>query len=282
MSIEYITSYFNFTNSVRIKDNYNKFRKHFPYKLHTAELAIGEQEFFIEDSIKFRGDTNNLVWQKERLLNLLIENLPSNTDIIVWVDCDIIFNNNNLHKDIDKTLNTYPVAQCFENVFENSNNSTHNNVSFAKDYLSPDKQDWPAIGFSWAIRKSVIDDGLFDYDVLGNNDALQLIAWLGWWDHQQVLVLPPKMRRKYLLWAKKNNENVNGQIGCIRGGIEHLYHGNTANRQYWAKNQILQNHDYDPDQDIKTNKGLIELKTNKPDFGKDILQYFIDRNDDDD
>jgi hypothetical protein len=280
VSIAFITSYFNFTDSKRIKNNYIEFRKRFPYKLYTAELALNHQQFFIDDSLKFTATENNMVWQKERLLNLLIETLPHNTDIIVWVDCDIVFNNNSILKDIDKVLNQYPVAQCFDQVYESSINSTHNNISFAQDYLNEEKQDWPAIGFSWAMRRNVIDDGLFDLDILGNNDSLQLIAWLGWWDHQQVLALPPHMRQKYLLWAIKNNENVNGRIGCIKGSIEHLYHGNASNRQYWAKNKILQKHMYDPETDITMHKGLIELLPNKPTLKKDIYQYFIDRKDD--
>ncbi len=280
MSIEFITTYFNFTNSARIKDNYIKFRQNFPYKIHTAEVALDNQKFFIDDSVKFQANANNIAWQKERLLNVLIDDLPNATDIVVWVDGDIIFNNNNLLKDIDIVLNEYPVAQSFENVFEHSNNSTHNNMSFAKDYLNTDKQDWPAVGFSWSIRKEVIDNGLFDSDILGNNDSLQLIAWLGWWDHQQVLVLPPHLRKQYLLWAINNNKNVQGKIGCIKGSIEHLYHGNAANRQYWNKNKILQKHSYNPYTDISIKRGLIELLPNKPELHKDIYKYFIDRKDD--
>ena len=107
MSIAFITSYFNFTDSKRIKNNYIEFRKRFPYKLYTAELALNHQQFFIDDSLKFTATENNIVWQKERLLNLLIETLPHNTDIIVWVDCDIVFNNNSILKDIDKAINEF-------------------------------------------------------------------------------------------------------------------------------------------------------------------------------
>jgi hypothetical protein len=280
VSIEFITTYFNFTNSTRIKENYIKFRKCFPYKIHTAEISLHNQNFFVEDSIKFKATINNIVWQKERLLNVLIDSLPNTTDIIVWVDADVVFYNNDLLKDIDITLQKYAVAQCFEKVYEHSKNSTHNNISFAKDHLSKDKQDWPAVGFSWAMRSNVISDGLFDKDILGNNDSLQLIAWLGWWDHQQVLVLPPHLRKKYLLWAIKNHENVQGSIGCIKGSIEHLYHGNAKNRQYWNKNKILQKHRYNPDTDININKGLIELVPKKTQLRKDIYKYFIDRKDD--
>lgn len=280
MSIAFITSYFNFTDSKKIQDNYIEFRKHFPYPLHTAELALDHQQFFIDDSIKFTATSNNIAWQKERLLNLLINDLPNSTEIIVWVDADIIFNNNNLIKDIDTTLQVHPVAQSFEEVFENGYNSTHNRISFAKDYSNEDKQNWPAIGFSWAIRKEVIDNGLFDSDILGNNDALQLIAWLGLWDHQQVMALPPKLRKKYLLWALKNNENVQGNIGCIKGKIQHLYHGQAVNRQYWEKNKILQKHLYDPEKhSTYSANGLIEILPNQ-DLKNDIYQYFIDRKDD--
>ena len=68
-----ISSYFNPTNSKKIKENYLTFRKNLKVPLTTVELAFNDQPFFISDSIKIRGDTNNIMWQKERLLNIAID-----------------------------------------------------------------------------------------------------------------------------------------------------------------------------------------------------------------
>lgn len=279
MSIQFLTTYFNFTDSKKLKKNYIKFRKNFPYKIHTAEICLPHQQFFIDDSIKFTIDYTQIAWQKERLLNILLTYLPASTEAIVWVDADIIFKNKYLLHDIEQTLFNYPVAQVFENVYENSDNSSHNTVSFAKDRRDNLGTEWPAIGFGWAMRKEVLNNGFFDLDIVGNGDALQLISWLGLWDHQLISILPPNMKKEYLLWAIHSFNSVEGKIGCIKGDIEHLYHGTRENRQYWHRNKILTDNNYNPNTHITfDNNGLLIITDYN--IQKQLHQYFINRKDD--
>ncbi|MBM4317211.1 MAG: hypothetical protein FJ116_06995, partial [Deltaproteobacteria bacterium] len=89
-----ITCVFNPTNSRKIRDNYAQFRKNLNHPILTVELAFNDQPFFIEDAIQIRGTNENLMWQKERLLNIALESLPEQIDKIAWLDADIIFKNN--------------------------------------------------------------------------------------------------------------------------------------------------------------------------------------------
>ena len=109
--LSFICSYFNFGNSDIIKSNYIKFRKNFPHPITTVEVALPNQDFFIEDSIKIRANDLNIFWQKERCHNIAIENLPDNTESSAWVDTDIIFHNKDFMEDTIEQLENYKFQQ---------------------------------------------------------------------------------------------------------------------------------------------------------------------------
>lgn len=280
MSIEFITTYFNFTDSKQIKKNYINFRKKFRHKIWTAEICLPHQKFFINDSIKLKVDYTQILWQKERAMNILLSYLPRSTDTVVWLDADIVIENRNFLRDIDHTLSFHPVAQICEEIYEKSHNTSHNTVTFAKDHIEQLNTDWPAVGFGWAMRKDVLKNGFFDLDIVGNGDALQLISWLGLWDHQLVSVLPPAHRKKYLEWAIDSHNEVNGHIGCIKGRVRHMYHGTKENRQYWDRNRIMTDNNYDPDRDIDVNPSNYLFCMKNYAIQKQLHQYFISRKDD--
>ena len=116
--IALITCFFNPANSKKLKSNYIEFRKHLNHPIVTVELAFKEQPFFIDDSIRLRGSNNNILWQKERLLNIALESLPKTVDKVAWLDADIIFENPNWLQEAEKALDDKPVIQLFEEVHE--------------------------------------------------------------------------------------------------------------------------------------------------------------------
>lgn len=277
--LKFICSYFNFGNSKRIKTNYKKFRKYFPYPITTIEVALPEQKFFIDDSIKIRANYDNIFWQKERCLNIAIENLPENTEYICWVDTDIRFYNNNLLEDTYKALEKYPVVQLFEKCFEKPNiNKYNNNISIG--YKKANKLDhikYPHIGYSWAFHKNVlIENNLYDIDPVGNSDVLQLMTWLGTWNHSSIINLNTEYRQQFLLWAWDSYEKVESKIGYVPGEVEHFYHGKIQYRYYNSRNNILINNNFSPNKDLEidTNK-LYRIKN--PKLVEDIKNYLSER-----
>ena len=111
--------YFNFSDSIKIKENYIKFRKYFPHPITTIEVALPHQQFFIEDSIKIRSKPNNIFWQKKDVL-ILPETLPLNAQAIAWIDTDIRFYNRHFAKDTLKQLDRY-LEQMFDTCLKPQN-----------------------------------------------------------------------------------------------------------------------------------------------------------------
>ena len=88
-----ITSYFNPVGFDHCWSNYQIFREYLDVPLATAELSFGG-DFVLKDSdadIVLRLKAEDVMWQKERLLNLIVQCLPEECDQVAWIDCDIIF-----------------------------------------------------------------------------------------------------------------------------------------------------------------------------------------------
>ncbi len=88
-----ITTYFNLTNGVQRRHNYHCFRRQMSVPLLTVEwnpdghfqLTEGDADIMLQIG---GGD---LMWQKERLLNLAIRALPEHVKYVAWIDCDVLF-----------------------------------------------------------------------------------------------------------------------------------------------------------------------------------------------
>ena len=113
-----ITSYFNpFHNADRIH-NYLTFRKNLRLPLITVEWAPdGIFELTNDDAdevIQISG--GNIMWQKERLLNIALESLPLSCEYLAWLDSDIIFSDPNWHERARALLKKYDFIQLFDKV----------------------------------------------------------------------------------------------------------------------------------------------------------------------
>jgi len=277
--LSFICSYFNFTDSPLIRKNYEVFRRSFDYPLTTIELALPEQNFFIDDSIKIKVDSSNILWQKERCLNLAIEQLPPNIDSIAWIDTDIIFDNRHLLQDTYKALERNKVVQLFEKCEEKPIvNHYNNNISLGKKIKDNIAADLPCIGFAWAFRREIlIEDKLYDSDPVGNSDVLQILSWLGQWNNASILDLNPQYRKEFLLWAWNSYEKVQRDIGYVKGSVRHLYHGPHYGRKYHDRNKILTSNNFVPSEDLRINSDGLYSIPYKKHLLEDIKSYFMDR-----
>jgi hypothetical protein len=88
-----VTSYYNPERYQRRFNNFKAFRKHLNAPLLVVELAKpGQHQLCKEDGdivISLTGEDR--IWQKERLLNIAIAELPPHVEYVAWVDCDVIF-----------------------------------------------------------------------------------------------------------------------------------------------------------------------------------------------
>ena len=63
--------------------------------------------------IQRRTPAGNTLWQKERLLNIALENLPHTVTKVMWLDSDLIFLNDDWVIETSEMLDRFPVVQPF-------------------------------------------------------------------------------------------------------------------------------------------------------------------------
>lgn len=285
-----ITTFFNPNNYINIKHNYLKFSEKIKQKcdLFPIELSFNG-EFFIEDEnlIKINGDDSNILWQKERLLNICLQNIPKEYTNIAWVDCDIIFENENWVNEVNEKLNYYKVLHLFENAKRLDEN---NNVDIIFNSIICNIKDNNEIpinlnngvtGFGWAIRREEIEKiGFLDTQIIGGADALMFFSFV----NKNNTIFHQKMNKEwydvYLEWSEKATKNIDFSINNISGDIIHLYHGNLKNRNYNNRYRILSDYNFNPKEDMIIDKnGLWKFKDES--FSYKIFNYFQERKEDD-
>src|SRR5262245_2641530 len=88
-----ITCYFNSSGYKSRLENYRRFRQRLTVPLVTVELSFGS-EFVLKPNdadILIQLIGGDVLWQKERLLNLALGSVPEACDKIAWLDCDVFF-----------------------------------------------------------------------------------------------------------------------------------------------------------------------------------------------
>ena len=82
-------------------------------KVITVECAIGDKIY--ETDAEMKVFYTYIIWQKERLINLAVERLPS-CDNIIWLDNDLIFSDENWVEKTEELLKINDYVQLFEKV----------------------------------------------------------------------------------------------------------------------------------------------------------------------
>src|SRR5204863_6778750 len=83
-----------------------------------VELGYGP-EFELENDdaeilVQLRG--TDVLWQKERLLNLALDALPSGCRNVLWVDCDVVFGRDDLVEHTFRLLDRFVLVQPFSHL----------------------------------------------------------------------------------------------------------------------------------------------------------------------
>ncbi len=109
-----ITAYFNPLGSARRLDNYRAFRAALRCRLVTVELGFGEFALDTGDAdILVQIPGRDLLWQKERLLNIALEQLPDDCDKVAWLDSDIVFVRRDWAAATSRALDDHRIVQPF-------------------------------------------------------------------------------------------------------------------------------------------------------------------------
>ncbi len=295
-----ITTQFNPAGYVSLTNNYKRFVTHIRQSgvnLVVAELTYPNTVSGLTDPEVVQFKANHIMWHKERLLNLIIKDLPPECDCVAWIDADVIFTNYNWVEDTIKALERAPVVQMFEKVFLLDSQGNHHKdaygfaFSFTNGFLdSPGNrygQYWHGNmkhpGFAWAARRENIEQwgGLYDRHILGGGDFQMALAFVGDKSKDWYGRFGPTFQNHMIDWSDRVVENTKGAIGYTPGCILHMWHGHSDDRRYVERSKCLVDYEFDPENDITAGRdGLWEWCSDKPQLHDKVAEYFTTRHED--
>jgi hypothetical protein len=263
--------------------------REFRQRLPTDRITIVEVSwngaFVYPDTIHLHATDNNVLWQKERLLNIAIQQLPVDVDKVAWVDTDLLFLNRSCFDEAEEKLNHFPVVQLFDTAVNLGAN--HETISERPSWgaaLEAEQSPGLAqhhVGYAWAARREILSDGLYDRMIVGGADWYMAIAWLGRHRHLSLSALSHAQTRHYLEWADRQHAVVKSRVGCIPGAVHHVFHGTERDRCYYTRSEPLLHYEFDPEQDITLDaNGLWKWNSDKPELHAAVRRYFSSRNED--
>lgn len=302
-----ITCYFNPIAYKRRLENYHTFRQHLAVPLVTTELSFdGNFQLQHDDAdilVQLHG--GDVLWQKERLLNVALKSVPDACDKIAWLDCDVVFESGDWVERTIPALDQFALLHLFQERHDLSRDvkldqlpswDTHPTAQsvvhkMATGEAAPEDLFLAAApldrgstaGLAWASRRDVLEKHrLYDACILGSGDRAILCAALGEFDHAaQALQMNARRFEHYLAWARPYFDSVGGGVGHIQGRIFHLWHGDPYDRKYAERHRCLDKFSFDPFTDIAVDRnGCWRWNSDKRDLHEIVRRYFESRNED--
>jgi hypothetical protein len=296
-----ITSYFNPAGYRTRLENYRRFRAHLTVPLVAVEASFdGRFELGPQDAeILVQRRARDVLWQKERLLNVALGFLPSECDRVAWLDCDVVFAADDWPQRASAALTTHSLVQLFSERCDPDRETTADPskwreadsatpgvaTKIATGGVAPEDLSDPLAavsGLAWAARRESLDGlGLYDACVLGGGDRVILCAALGEFDHISATHMSPQHTQHYRAWAASFADAMGGRIGYIDGRILHLWHGDLRDRRYRERTGRLKHYGFDPRTDLALGpEGCWRWNTPKTDMHRYVRSYFNSRNED--
>jgi hypothetical protein len=272
--------FFNIMKSNRLLINYlyttNKLKlSGIPY--YTLEVVYNKPE--IPEAIHI--ECKSVMFQKERLYYILEKHIPKKYTKILFLDCDIIFDNPNWYDDISKLLNNYNIVHPYTTAIWLD--ITYTKIILIKEtILKNDKlsHDITGIfnnhgGFGRAFQRKWFNEiGFFQYCIIGGGDTWSTFGWLKISNYENNIYKPIREEHnKFLKHTKPSMFYTNGTI-------YHLYHGSRENRSYSNRYKILENIDNVKDILIIEENKPFEFKPEYSYLNSLIAEYLKNRDDD--
>lgn len=311
-----VTCYYNPCHYENRLKNYIGFQKQLKKQnvnLMTIELIQSEGQNHIPSHMSdlyMYVVEPDVLWAKERLLNIAIENLPPECTQVCWCDCDIIFERDNWATICSNLLKEYRIVQPFSSaIFLGPNESPTNHrefspvISWGRFYIQNMNSKSPVgtdnilkshPGYAWAARRSVIKriGGLYDKCILGNGDIVLALAFSHnndkdgpiphTWETHWVPGWSDALYADIRKWQQNAAAIIKGSVSFVNGNIFHLWHGPKKNRYYTKRGKILEN--FDPDKHLcysESNTWRWTQEAIELDLHRKCIQYFKSRREDD-
>jgi hypothetical protein len=276
-----ITAYFNPMGYRRRRENFRLFRERLRVPLVAVELGFGGRFDLGDDDAEtlVRISGGDVMFQKERLLNLALAHVPVECRHIAWLDSDVVFERNDwMHAAVD-ALARHSLVQLFGQVdyvragwagptsdgpeVYLSRQSLASATAAGRDPLAAIHLRVPGSevpvyskGFAWAGWRSVLEQaGLYDECILGGGDSALVSAVFG--DMESVVhrqEMSQAQEARYGGWARLLRAAGGDAIGLVDGRIFHLWHGDMRSRRHGSRHAGFRRFEFDPAVEIAASR----------------------------
>ncbi len=247
-------------------------------------------------SVRIRG--RDVMWQKERLLNVAVARLPASCTKVAWLDADVLFERADWAVETSSRLESHAVVQPFDQAvrlrrgelrFPGDGDTWEGFAAVSlrrpQELLRGNFERHGHTGFAWAARREILDRHLiYDACIAGSGDHMMAHAFCGDWDSACIRrILGPRgaHRDYFAAWSQRLYADVRARVSFVPGRLLHLWHGEMANRKYVLRNQELMDLEFDPRNDVRVGEsGCWEWSSEKPTMHAWARQYFTDRRED--
>jgi hypothetical protein len=297
-----ITAYFDPFGTKSRLAAFREFRRRLRLPLVAVELCYGDASDLERDDadvlIRLSGEA--ILWQKERLLNIALQALPSRCDTVAWLDGDIVFAREDWAAEAQRVLDRCALLQPFSRLRYLRRHATPEDYteSVVEETFDSAARRWAegslpdesfrvagssgrfkyAPGMAWVTRRELLErcGGLYDAAVLGYADKLMLAAACGRQaDAAQATRMNPGERRHYEPWARQFHQAVGGRISYVEGDLLHLWHGDLAHRGYSDRYLGVDRFEFEPTADIgQTEEGVWRWSSDKPGLHSHVRRVF--------
>ena len=295
-----ILTYFNYCSSKSRKQLFmnfiNKYKNIPGIRICIAEAKLNGSDFQLPKSLSniymhIGITTQECIWIKESLINIVIEKLPNNWKYIAWIDADLTFLNTNWVYDTINKLKSYDVIQLYQTCINVGPNGEAFKIDKSFGYMhETSKFPWTKThkygfwhpGYAWACTRFAYSsmNKLIDFGILGSGDHHMALALIG----KVNLSHPGNIHTNYknlLIGFQERCLKNNLKLSYINGSILHHWHGRLEDRKYQERWNILTKENYDPLNDLYyTSEGYIQLTQTGKRFTSLLLNYFNERNED--
>lgn len=300
-----IAAYFNPVGYRRRLENYRRFRRSLNVPLAAVELAYGKSfELRADDAdVLLQLRCRDVMWQKERLLNLALQSLPDECRYVAVLDCDVIMDSDDWGTRACELLEDYPVVQPFVRACDLDRDAADHSEPFSRVVLTTPAvavqlaqgvpyqrmvhargAPRPAIeGMASVVRRELLDaHGFYDACIVGGGTRAMMSAAYGCFDDVPVnWRMNARQTEHYLAWARRYYAAVRGRIGYINGTIYHMWHGELPNRWSRRRHFGLTEFAFDPYSDIAIDEsGAWRWSSEKLPMHRYVREYFESRRED--
>jgi hypothetical protein len=298
-----LTTYFNPIHYSSRLHNYRAFRQALTVPLLTVELGYdGAFDLEVTDAdilVRVRG--TDVLWQKERLLNLALANLPPHVHYVAWLDCDVMLARRDWPQAAIDALRRHEIVQLFSEMYDLPRDaapaiptvprpvtgySIAHMLACGMKTLADLDPSLPVVprqfawGLAWSARRSLLArHGFYDAMVVGSGDRALASAAYGRHDNPIVVTrMNESQKAHYLRWAEPFHADVRGNVGCVEGRLYHLWHGELEHRRYKQRHEAFSAYAFDPARDLVVNRsGAYEWAEHRRDLADFCRSYFSSR-----